>query len=277
MDPTNRQRELGQRLRELRLSKRLTVEDVARELMCSATKISRAESGARRTSLRDVRDLCSLYKVDPEVAAALMDLAVEARRPGWWAQYEDLSAFSNFIGLEQDATAITSFSMYFLPALVQTHEYARALILSIYPRTDAAVVDLRIEARMRRQELLCRPQVPEYCAILDEAVLHRQVGGPEVMKAQLSKILQLISEDRITVQVIPAEAGAYPASDSNFDFLEFGSSPMPGLVFVEGFQHELYLNRPTDIDGYRLAVEELRNLALSPQDSVRKIRQIRMN
>jgi transcriptional regulator with XRE-family HTH domain len=273
--PTTRQRELGRRLREFRGSKGFTVEDVARELMCSATKISRTETGARRPSLRDVRDLCELYQVGPEASAALMDLAREARQPGWWAQYDDLTVWFSFIGLEQEATAITCFSLYYLPALVQTPEYAGTLISSIHPAIDASVLDQRVEARLRRQQLLCRPQAPRYRAILDEAVLRRQVGGPKVMKDQLSKLLQLMDENRVVIQVIPMSVGAYPAADSNFDLLEFGDSSLPGLVYVESFSHELFLDHARDLEVYREAIESLRDLALSPQDSIRMIRQLR--
>jgi transcriptional regulator with XRE-family HTH domain len=272
--PTIRQRELGMRLRELRTSKGLTVEDVARELMCSATKISRAETGARRPSLRDVRDLCTLYQVDSEVSATLMNLARQARQQGWWAEYEDLNKFSGFIGLEQDATAITCFGMYFVPGLLQTEDYARALITGIYPKVGPDIVDQRVVFRMRRQELLYGTQPPRYRAILDEAVLHRQVGGPGVLQAQFKKILQLIQEKRIAVQIIPSTVGAYAATDSNFDFLEFGRSTLPGLVFVEGFGRELYHEHRADLDRYREAVESLRDVALSPPDSARMIEEV---
>jgi transcriptional regulator with XRE-family HTH domain len=272
--PTIRQRELGMRLRELRNKRGLTVEDVAAKLLCSATKISRAETGARRPSLRDVRDLCEIYGVDEDASAALMELAREARQPGWWTQYEDLKVYFPFIGLEQDATAITCFGMYFLPAFMQTADYARAVIKGIVPKIDPEILDQRVEVRMRRQQLLYKPKPPRYRALLDEAVFHRHVGGPSVMKAQFEKILQLVEERRITVQVIPFGVGAYPATDSNFDYLEFGSSSLPDLVYVEGLAHHLYLERPLDVDRYREALEHLRDTALSPRDSARKIQEI---
>jgi transcriptional regulator with XRE-family HTH domain len=272
--PTIRQRELGMRLRELRTSKSLTVEDVARELMCSATKISRAETGARRPSLRDVRDLCALYQVDDEASAALMELAKEARKPGWWSQYSDLNDFFAFIGVEQDATAITCFGMYFLPGLMQTEDYARALITSINPQVNAEIVEERVKARMLRQELLTKPKPPRYRVILDEAVLRRPVGGWDVMKGQFERILQLTEEKKVTVQILPFEVGTYTATDSNFDFLEFANSALGSLVFVEGFGFELYLDRPAQIERYRESIESLRDTALSPQNSVKKIQEI---
>jgi transcriptional regulator with XRE-family HTH domain len=273
--PTVRQRELGVRLRQLRHDLGLTVEDVARELLCSATKISRIETGARRPSLRDVRDLCQIYRVaDPAAAAELMDLARQAREPGWWTQYNDLG-INPYIGLEQEATAITAFTMYWVPALVQTEDYARAMIRGIAPKISPAISDQRVEARMRRQQLLDQENPPRLRMLLDEAVLHRQVGGVAVMQAQLDKILKIAASEKGTVQVIPFDAGAHASADSNFVFLEFGDSELPGLVFVEGLVSMLYQERPTELARYREALEYLRDAALSPRDSINRITELR--
>lgn len=272
--PTVRQRELGKRLRDLRTSQGMTVEEVGEKLLCSATKISRVETGARRPSLRDVRDLCGLYNVGPDETAELMELAGEARRPGWWAQYDDLR-ISQLIGLEQEATAITAFGMYVVPALLQTEEFAAASIRKMAPRIEPNVLRQRVEARMRRQQILARPNPPRYRALLDEAPLHRKVGGEGVMRGQLGKILQLVQEERVTVQVIPFGVGAYHAVDSNFQYLEFGDSPLPPVVFVEGLGTELYLERPDQLKRYAEAIEDMRDEALSPRDSVNMIAQIR--
>jgi transcriptional regulator with XRE-family HTH domain len=273
LSPTIRQRQLGMRLREFRTSKGLTVEDVARELLCSPTKISRAETGARRATLRDVRDLCRIYEVDAQTSAELMELAREARQPGWWTKYDDLK-IAPFIGMEQAATAITCFGMYFVPALLQTEDYAREIIKGIAPRIAENVLAQRVEARMMRQKLLYQAKPPKYRALLDEAVLHRQVGGPSVMRAQLEKILSFM-RDRAAVQVIPYEVGAYGAIDSNFDYLEFAGTELPDLVFVEGLVSQLYLERPDDLDRYREALDYLRDEALNPRDSAKRIEEIR--
>jgi transcriptional regulator with XRE-family HTH domain len=274
VSPTVRQRELGIRLRELRNAKGLTVEDVAGQLLCSATKISRAETGARRPSLRDVRDLCGIYDVGEETSAELMELARQAREPGWWTEYDDLK-ITPFIGMEQEATSITCFGMYFVPALLQTEEYAREMIKGIAPKIDPDVLAQRVEARMLRQRVLQQPQPVRYRAILDESVLHRQVGGSAVMKAQLEKMLRLIQEERATVQVIPYEVGAYAAIDSNFDYLEFSGSSLPGLVFVESLVSHLYQQRPAELNRYTEALEYLRDTALSPRNSAKRIEEIR--
>jgi transcriptional regulator with XRE-family HTH domain len=262
------------RLRELRNAQGLTVEEVAEKLLCSATKISRVETGARRPSLRDVRDLCALYNVSPEESAELMDLAREARQQGWWTQYDDLK-IPQLIGLEQEATAITCFGMYFVPALLQTEEYAAAIIRAVAPKIDPDILRQRVEARMRRQQLLQQPKPPRYRALLDEAALLRQVGGTLVMNEQLGKVLQLVEEEKVTVQVIPYGIGGYAAMDSNFAYLEFGDSSLPGIVFVEGLVNLLYLEKPADLARYAEALEYLRDTALSPRDSAKRIADIR--
>jgi len=261
------------RLRELRNSQGLTVEEVAEKLLCSASKISRAETGARKPSLRDVRDLCTLYNVGGEESAQLMELAREARQQGWWTQYDDLR-ISQLIGLEQEATAITCFSNIFPPALLQTEDYATAMIRGVAPGIDPDILRQRVEARMRRQQLLEQPKRPRYRALLDEAVLHRQVGGTAAMKAQLGKILRLIEEGKATVQVIPYGVGSYAAVDSNFTYLEFGESSLPGVVYVEGLETQLYLEKPAELARYVESIEHLRDSALTPRDTAKFIAKI---
>ena len=274
LSPTIRQRELGMRLRKFRTAKGLTVEDVAKELLCSPTKISRAETGARRATLRDVRDLCQIYGVDAQTSAELMELAREARQPGWWTKYDDLK-IAPLIGMEQAATAITNFEMYYVPALLQTEDYAQAIIKGIAPKIGEEILSQRVEVRMMRQKLLFQPKPPKYRVLLDEAVLHRHVGGPAVMKVQLDKILSFAREERAAVQVIPYEVGAYGAADSNFIYLEFAGTMLPDLVFVEGLVSQLYLERPDELGRYREALDYLRDEALNPRDSAKRIEEIR--
>ncbi len=265
--PTVRQRELGKRLRELRGQHDLTVEDVAEKLLCSTTKISRLETGVRRPSLRDVRDLCSIYGVDESTSAELMSLAKGAREQGWWTQYEDLR-LDPLIGLEQDATAITCYSMYYVPALLQTAEYARAIIRAIAPKMDPEILQQRVEARMRRQQLLDGAGSPRYRVLLDEALLHRPVGGPELMADQLDKVLDAARHHKATVQVIPFAAGAHAASDGYFVLLEFDDRNLSPVVFLEGLTGIHVRERKDEIARYREAIEYLRDSALSTQDSL---------
>ena len=188
-------------------------------------------------------------------------LARDTRRQGWWTQYDDLQ-IPQLIGLEQEATVITCFAMFFVPALLQTEDYATAIIKGIAPRIHPDILRQRVEARMRRQQLLDQPEPPRYRALLDEAALHRQVGGTAIMNAQLGKILQLVEENKATVQVIPYTAGAYASVDSNFTFLDFDKSPIPGLVFVEGLESQIYLEKASELARYTESIEFLRDSAL---------------
>lgn len=269
--PTVRQRELGTRLRVLRVDRGMTVEEVAEKLLCSATKISRLETGARRPSLRDVRDLCQLYDIDESTSADLMGLARQAREQGWWAQYEDLK-LDPYIGLEQEAISITSYTMYYFPALLQTEKYAGAIIKAMAPRIDPAIHQQRVEARLRRQQLLVPEDRPRYRVLLDEAVLHHRLGDSAVMVGQLEKTLKLIQEGMAMVQIIPFDYGVRAGQDSNFVLLEFEEdSNLPPVVFVESLTGMQFLERRTDISRYREAVEYLRDSALSPRDSSARI------
>jgi transcriptional regulator with XRE-family HTH domain len=275
-NPTLRQRELGLRLRDLRIRRGLSIEQAAEQLECSATKISRLETAARRAIPRDVRDLCQIYGVTDQAAVEeLMDLARQGRQPGWWTQYTDLN-LSPLIGLEQEAVAITSFSMYYVPALLQTADYAQAIIKGIARKMDPKIINERVEVRMRRQQLLEKETRPRYRALLDEAVLHRVVGGPAVMVAQFDKILKYQEDEVAAVQIIPFSVGAHAGADSNFDFLEFEESSLQGsVVYVEGLFSNLYQERAAEIKRYRESIDQLRDAALGVQDSRGLISQIR--
>jgi transcriptional regulator with XRE-family HTH domain len=269
--PTARQRELGIRLRALRYEHGMTVEEVADNLLCSATKISRLETGTRRPSLRDVRDLCALYELDESTSDELMGLAKEAREQGWWTRYDDLD-LDLLIGLEQEAAVITCFSMSYIPGLLQTAEYAQGIIQTVAPKMDLQIVHQRTEARLRRQQLLEKTNPPRFQVLLDEAVLHRGVGGVALMAAQLDKVLEAVRNDKIIIRVIPFAAGAYAAIDGYFALLEFGGdSGLWPVVFVEGLSGNQYLERREDIARYRETLEYLQDRALDPSGSVKLI------
>jgi transcriptional regulator with XRE-family HTH domain len=272
--PTIRQRELGKRLRELRLQHELTVEDVGEKLLCSATKISRLETGARRPNPRDVRDLCQLYEVDEAMFGELMDLARRAREQGWWAKYDDLNLYP-YIGLEEAASAITSYTMYYFPALLQTEDYAQAIIKAIAPKMDSGIHKQRVEARLRRQHVLEDDKPPRYRVLLDETVLQRPVGGAALMAAQLDKILVAERGGKVTFQIIPFNIGAHAAQDSNFVLFEFDDPAQSPVVFVEGLINHQYYERSADVARYREAIDYLRDSALSPRDSVEYLKKIK--
>jgi transcriptional regulator with XRE-family HTH domain len=269
-----RQRQLGARLRSIRNDRGLNVEDVAAELLCSPSKISRLETAARGPNLRDIRDLCRVYRVDEATANELMDLARKAKEPGWWSQYADMR-FDPYIGLEQDASAITAFTAFYIPDLLQTEEYSAAIFKGIKPKMNTAVLRDQIEIRLRRQQVLQGDMAPRYRVLVDEAVLHRPTGGPDVMVVQLDKVLNLVSEQRVTMQIVPFDAGVSAAQDSNFSLLEFADHDLPSVVFIEGLVGNQILERSADVDRYRDAFEHLRDLALTPRESVERMKEMR--
>jgi transcriptional regulator with XRE-family HTH domain len=276
-NPTIRQRELGKRLRDLRNQRNLTVQEVAAELLCSATKISRLETAARKPVLRDVRDLCKLYDTDKSTTDQLMELARESHGEVWWTQYEDIE-LGPYLGFEEVAIAITSFTTFYIPALLQTEEYTRNIIRTVAPRMDPDVLKRRLEVRMRRQELLEDDSRPRYRALLDEAVLHRIIGSSAIMAEQLGKVKNAIQEDKAVVQVIPFSSGKSPAAqDSNFVLLEFDEEQQhqQPIVFVEGLTGNQYLEHKAYIARYREAIDYLRDAALSPNDSLNCIDEAR--
>jgi transcriptional regulator with XRE-family HTH domain len=273
--PTLRQRELGKRLRDLRKDRALTVEDVGKQLLCSAAKISRLETGARRPNPRDVRDLCKLYDVDEFTAAELMNLVRQARAQGWWTQYEDLN-LDPYLGLEQEAAVITCYAMHYVPALLQTEDYARTIIKAIARKINPAIHEQRVEVRMKRQRLLDDDNRPQYSVLLDEAVVQRLVGGPKKMAVQLDKIIESAVSGKAGIQVIPFEAGADAAADAHFVLLEFRNPKLsPPVVFLEGLTGNQYIERETDIARYREAIRYLQGCALSQQESVSRLDQLR--
>lgn len=264
--PTLRRRELGVLLRGRRLRRGLTVEQVAEHLECSPSKISRMETGHRGVTARDVRDLCDLYGITDEAERdRLLGLARESRQPAWWQSYD--LPYSMYVGLEAEATAIGDFQSSVVPGLLQTAEYARAGHLGAFPLLSPEDIERRIEAKLTRQQLLAKPGGPAFSAVLDEAVLHRLTGGAKVMRGQLDKLLQVSGLPNITIQVIPFSFGAHPGVESNFSILEL-PPPSPGVVFVEGLVGSIYLEKPDDLDRYQKIFARLKEIALSPQDSI---------
>jgi transcriptional regulator with XRE-family HTH domain len=272
--PTFRRRELASRLRELRKEGGLTVEDVARELLCSPPKISRIETGTRSPTLRDVRELCRLYRVGDAEQARLMTIAREAKQQGWWNKFDDLG-IEGLIGLEIEARRINSYEAAIVPWAFQTEEYARAVIKGILPRIDGRILDERVAVRITRQELLRSPEPPYLWSLIDESALRRSVGGNRVMREQLTRVLEVAAAPNITMQVVPFEAGAHPGLDNSFTLLEFDSSIQSPVVFVENLAGNLYLERDAEIERYREVLEHLRACALSPANSAKLVEEIR--
>ncbi|MGD0705878.1 MAG: helix-turn-helix transcriptional regulator [Trebonia sp.] len=273
---TVRRRELGALLRELRNAQGLTVEQVAAELLCSPSKVSRMETGQRGATARDIRDLCALYGVtDPAEVAALIRLATEGKQQGWWQSYE-LDYLATYVGLEQDATAIKQYQSTTIPGLLQTPDYVRAMADVLIPAVSPERADELVEVKQRRQSRLgSEPPLP-LSVVIDEAVLHRVVGGPAVMLAQLEHLIAVTKNCDVTVRVIPFSAGAHPAMDSVFTILEF-ARPVLGVVYVEGLVGWLYIELAQDIERYEQVFGRLCDIALNPKDSIELIANVSAN
>jgi transcriptional regulator with XRE-family HTH domain len=263
--PTLRRRELGALLRALRSQRGLTVEQVAESLLCSPSKVSRMETGQGGATARDVRDLCNLYEVtDATERDRMMTLAREGKGPTRWQRYE--LAYATYAELEEEALAISAFQSSGVHGLLHTADYARANHESSMPRLDPDAINLQIEAKLARQRILTQANPPSFAVVLDEAALHRMVGGRQVMAAQLAKILDMSALPNVTVQILPFELGAHPALESNFTILQL-PDPAPGVVFVEGMIGSTYLDRPEDLKRYYAVFGKLQSIALNPQDT----------
>lgn len=260
----------------------MSVKQVTEHLMCSASKVSRIETGQRNATLRDVRDLCDLYGVTNQAECdRLMKLARDAREPGWWQPYDLPDAYSTYIGYEAEAASIKAYNSSVVPGLLQTADYARALFVEPLPQGSAMTdltseaIEQRLEVRLRRQALLDeRGSVRSFRAVLDEAVLHRVVGSPVVMREQLGRMIAASRTRKVDVQIAPYTAGAHPALNSTFDMLEFFGD-FPGVVYVEGVTDHIYLEPSEDFEKYRQVFDRMSNIAMTEEQSIELILKVR--
>lgn len=267
--PTVRRRELGAQLRALRTGRGWTVEQVAERLLISSSKMSRLETGQRGASARDIRDLSNLYGLDDEQRQRLTDLAQAGKQHAWW---QPLSLpYSTYVGLEADATSIRDFGLGVMPGLLQTPDYAGAVLRAIVPHRTPDEVKHLIEGRIARQQrVLSAENPPQFQAILDASVLHRVVGGSAVMRAQLQRLVEMSELPNVTVKVVPYEAGPLPVPNNKFIILSFATLALPDVVFIEGLTGDLYIERKEDTDTYNAAFQALDNLATTA-DTTRDI------
>jgi transcriptional regulator with XRE-family HTH domain len=266
--PTVRRRELGALLKALRNVKGWTAEYVAERLLMSTSKLSRLETGQRGASARDVDDLCDLYEVDDEQRQHLLELASEGKQRAWWQS--QAQPYSKYVGLEAEAKSISDYGLGYVPGLLQTADYARAIVRAAVPRWVPEVVDQRVQVRMARQQLLHSDHAPRFEAVIDESVLHRVVGSPAIMQAQLERLLELSDLPNVTLRVIPYEAGALPAGNNKFIMLGFAQPAVSDVVFIEGLTGHLYLDDPREVEIYSATFRTLLDLSASP-DATRDI------
>ncbi|MER6996945.1 helix-turn-helix transcriptional regulator [Streptomyces sp. NPDC000410] len=264
VNPTVRRRRLGQELRRLRELKGMTAEEVAERLLVSQSKISRLENGRRSISQRDVRDLCGVYEVeDHRIVDSLMQMAKDSRQQGWWHAFGDIP-YSVYIGLETDAASLRVYEPQIVPGLLQTREYAEALITGALPESPVSEVEKRVQVRMRRQERVATPDGPlRLWAVVDEAALHRVVGNKQLMREQLEHLIEQSQLPHVTVQVLPFSMGAHPGITGHYAVLEFPDASDSSVVYIEGVTSDLYLEKANDVHKYTVMYEHLRAQALN--------------
>jgi len=259
---------LGGQLRKLRESCNITREAAGEAIRGSHAKISRLELGRTGFKERDIRDLLTLYGVtDLDEREAFLDLARRANEPGWWHRYSDLLPqwFGTYLGLEQAASKIRTYEAHLVPGLLQTPDYARAVLAL---GSDDADTDRRVTVRRRRQDILLRADPPIVWAVIDEAALHRPVGGSRVHLEQVEHLIESSDLPNVTVQVLPYSAGEHAAAGSSFSILRFAEAELPDVVYLEHLTSALYLDRSQDLALYRSVMDRLSVQAMAPDASV---------
>jgi hypothetical protein len=251
---------LGAHLRRLREDQGVNREDAGWEIRASESKISRMELGRVGFKERDVADLLTLYGVDDvDERERLLALARQSNTPGWWHRYGDVLAnwFQSYLGLEAAAAMIRTYEVQFVPGLLQTRNYARAVVLLGHRGASGEEIERRVSLRMARQQLLGRDNPPQLWAVVDEAALRRPIGGREVMRAQIEALIAAAKLPNVRLQVIPFLAGGHAAAGGAFSILRFPDRDLPDVVYIEQLTSALYLDKRDDVDHYAAAMETL--------------------
>ena len=266
--PTVRHRRLTLELRRLREAARLTCEEVADRMECSASKISRVETGRVSVSPRDVRDMLEIYGVPEDQRESLVQLARESRQKGWWHAYADSVQphYATYLGLESAASEIRTFRVNHIPGLLQTEDYARAMIGQTAGKSQAE--DHRRFAILTERQRQSRANAPRVWAVLDEAALRRHVGGPEVMRAQIEHLRDLRSAPNFFLQVVPFGGEAQACMDSPFTILGFPDQADPNVVCLRYPTGVLWVEEMAEVDRYHTFFHHLQAAALSFDDTV---------
>jgi hypothetical protein len=237
--------------------------------------ISQMESGRMALKEDKVARLLTLYGVtDTGERAALLSLVHQANTPGWWHTFDGILPdwFETYLGLEEAASRIRSYAVQFVPELLQTPDYARAVIRLGYPDAPAEEIERRVILRMRRQQLLTRPAPLKLWAVLDEMALLRPTGGAQVMRAQLRRLVEATALPNVVLNVLPLRAGGYAAVTGPLSILRFTEPELPDLIYLEQLTGAIYLDKRADLDRYALVMEGLCANAADPATSVRTLR-----
>jgi transcriptional regulator with XRE-family HTH domain len=267
--PTVRRMLLGAQLRRLRTDAGITREQAGEAIRASEWKIHRLENGQVGYKERDVIDLLRLYGVtDPDEIAAFIALAQEANRPGWWDSYSDLLPqwFRVYIDLESTATLIRSYEGQLVPGLLQTEDYMRALMQGAFQESPKNI-ERRIALRLARQTLLTRPGGPRLWAVVDEAALRRSVGGREIMRAQVGRLLEATELPSVILQVLPLAVGAHPGMATAFTILRFPDEALPDVVYLEHLDSATYLDKRESVDRYYHVMEVISARSAAPEET----------
>jgi transcriptional regulator with XRE-family HTH domain len=268
---------LGTQLRRLREANGVTREVAGEAIRASSAKISRLELGRVGCKERDVMDLLTLYGVTGEQERAeYRDLATRANARGWWQQHSEVlpSWFEMYLRLEQAAKVIRCFEVQFVPGLLQTEEYARAVI-GLGPRPERTdELDQRVRLRMSRQKMLGEPGAPQLWVVLDEAALSRPYGSPAVMRGQLEHLLEWSRRPNVTLQLLPFRAGSHAAAGGPFSILRFAEPDLPDVVYLEQLNSAVYLDKRSDVEDYSGVWDRLGVQALTPRDTREALREL---
>jgi hypothetical protein len=267
LGPTVSRMMLGHQLHRLREAAGVTPDAAGYEIRASRSKISRMENGRVGFKERDVADLLTLYGVTEErVRAAVLTLARQANVPGWWSKYGDVLAdwFEAYLGLEGAASLIRTFELQFVHGLFQTEAYARAVTLLGHKGASADEIDHRVSLRLKRQDLLARPEAPKVWSVVDEAALRRPVGGRAVMRGQLNRLIEVAALPQVIIQVVPFGRGGHAAAGGSFTVLRFADPELLDVVYIEQLTSALYLDDRDDVDHYMEVMNRLSAEALTP-------------
>jgi transcriptional regulator with XRE-family HTH domain len=270
--PTARLRRLASELLALRRDAGLTREAVTERTGINQVTLYRIEAAKARPQARTLRALLDLYGVDQKKREALVLLLREASQQNWLQPYQaDLPEHYNaFIGFEVEARSLWTYQMTLVPGLLQIGDYARAVIKGMGPDLSSEEVERRVEARMHRQEVLIKEDAPRLWAVVDEAALRRQVGSPQVMRAQVAHLQEYMERPEVTLQVLPFDAGPHPAMLGAFVVLKFDEPVTSDIVYIEGLSGDLFLDDTPSIERYISTFDHLRAIASSPT-TTRKI------
>ncbi len=270
---TVRRRQLARQLRLLREEAGLTLDAAAPALDWSPSKLSRIENAHQAVDVHSVRSMLDLYDIGGQQWTELLALTRAARQRGWWRAYglDD----KGYVPLEAEASTVRAFTITYVPGLLQTADYARELFRTALQRRTAETLDRIVTVRMIRQERLTSEEAPlELVAIVEESVLHRPVGGPAVMRAQLGHIVAAAALGSVTFQVLPTAVGAGPGLDGNFTLLSFDELGEPDMAYVEHAMGAVHLEKEDEVARGRLVFDHLRSAALSPADSVALVERV---